>query len=64
MLFFRFCRDAGLHLGAGYRSDPAGGTCCFMSCLFHLHVLGYMMHVPGKLVMVHCQRCMLKWINE
>lgn len=32
-----FCRDAGLHLGAGYRSDPAGGRA--VSCLFYLHVL-------------------------
>lgn len=23
IFFLLFCRDAGLHLGAGYRSDPA-----------------------------------------
>lgn len=29
---FFLCRDAGLHLGAGYRSDPEGGRAD--SCVF------------------------------
>lgn len=32
MFFLFLCRDAGLHLGAGYRSDPEGGRAD--SCVF------------------------------
>lgn len=37
-LFFMCSRDAGLHLGAGYRSDPTGGDALF-HVFSHLHAL-------------------------
>lgn len=36
-VFFFYCREAGLHLGAGYRSDPVDWTRC-LTCS-HTHVL-------------------------
>lgn len=36
IFFLLFCRDAGLHLGAGYRSDPAKGRT--VSCLISTYM--------------------------
>lgn len=46
-VFSFFCRDAGLHLGAGYRSDPTGARA--VTCLFFTYMC-YMIHALKKVL--------------